>query len=182
MGCRTWPARRNARRRDPPRGCNRGCRYRLSAQRRRIDDAQLRGFHGDLDQVGLRLTRKDPLGYFFSGWHMSTRLIVPANITIIPLPPKCPELNPVENVCQFPAAVICIRASSSTSRSKRLIHLSLSWADAVSHDCTAHAQRFLHSLSRISRSLVLHLGVELGSDQDHDDRKPDPDHEADSGT
>ena len=29
------------------------------------------------------------------------------------------------------------------------IHLSLSWADAVSHDCTAHAQRFLHSLSRI---------------------------------
>ena len=65
---------------------------------------------------------------------------------------------------------------------RRLIHLSLSWADAVSHDCTAHAQRFLHSLSRISRSLVLHLGVELGSDQDHDDRKPDPDHEADSGT
>ena len=47
----------------------------------------------------------------------------------------------------------------------------LSWADAVSHDCTAHAQRFLHSLSRISRSLVLHLGVELGSDQDDDDRK-----------
>ena len=36
-----------------------------------------------------------------AGWHMSTRLIVPANITIIPLPPKCPELNPVENVWQF---------------------------------------------------------------------------------
>ena len=117
-----------------------------------------------------------------AGWHLSTGLVVPPNITIMALPPKCPELNPVENVCQFPAAVICIRASSSTSRSKRLIHLSLSWADAVSHDCTAHAQRFLHSLSRISRSLVLHLGVELGSDQDHDDRKPDPDHEADSGT
>ena len=32
---------------------------------------------------------------------MSTRLIVPANITIIPLPPKCPELNSVENVWQF---------------------------------------------------------------------------------
>jgi hypothetical protein len=26
---------------------------------------------------------------------------VPANITIILLPPKCPELNPVENVWQF---------------------------------------------------------------------------------
>ena len=36
-----------------------------------------------------------------AGWHLSTRLVVPTNITIIPLPPKCPELNPVENVWQF---------------------------------------------------------------------------------
>jgi hypothetical protein len=28
-----------------------------------------------------------------AGWHMSTRLVVPANVTIITLPPKCPELN-----------------------------------------------------------------------------------------
>src|SRR5207302_8806706 len=33
--------------------------------------------------------------------NLSTRLLVPANITIILLPPKCPELNPVENVWQF---------------------------------------------------------------------------------
>jgi len=26
---------------------------------------------------------------------------VPPNITIMALPPKCPELNPVENVWQF---------------------------------------------------------------------------------
>jgi transposase len=26
---------------------------------------------------------------------------VPATITLMPLPPKCPELNPVENVWQF---------------------------------------------------------------------------------
>ncbi len=32
---------------------------------------------------------------------MSARLIVPPNITILPLPPKCPELNPQENVWQF---------------------------------------------------------------------------------
>ena len=32
---------------------------------------------------------------------MSERLIVPANITIVPLPAKCPELNPVENIWQF---------------------------------------------------------------------------------
>jgi transposase len=36
-----------------------------------------------------------------AGWHLSNRLVVPANITILPLPPKCPELNPVENVWQF---------------------------------------------------------------------------------
>ena len=35
------------------------------------------------------------------GWHMSTHLAVPPNITIIALPPKSPELNPVENVWQF---------------------------------------------------------------------------------
>jgi DDE superfamily endonuclease len=33
-----------------------------------------------------------------AGWHLSTRLVVPPNITIIALPPKSPELNPVENV------------------------------------------------------------------------------------
>jgi DDE superfamily endonuclease len=36
-----------------------------------------------------------------AGWHMSTRLVVPPNITVIALPPKCRELNPVENVWQF---------------------------------------------------------------------------------
>jgi transposase len=36
-----------------------------------------------------------------AGWHMSTRLVVPPNITIIALPPKCPELNAVESVWQF---------------------------------------------------------------------------------
>jgi transposase len=36
-----------------------------------------------------------------AGWHLSHQLVVPPNITIIPLPPKCPELNPVENVWQF---------------------------------------------------------------------------------
>jgi transposase len=27
--------------------------------------------------------------------------VVPSNITLMPLPAKCPELNPVENVWQF---------------------------------------------------------------------------------
>jgi transposase len=32
---------------------------------------------------------------------MSNNLAVPENITILPLPPKSPELNPVENIWQF---------------------------------------------------------------------------------
>lgn len=36
-----------------------------------------------------------------AGWHGSAALVVPGNITLLPLPPKCPELNPVENVWQF---------------------------------------------------------------------------------
>ena len=36
-----------------------------------------------------------------AGWHMSTRLVMPPNITILAMPPKSPELNPVENVWQF---------------------------------------------------------------------------------
>ena len=36
-----------------------------------------------------------------AGWHMTDKLIVPANITIIALPPRSPELNPVENVWKF---------------------------------------------------------------------------------
>ncbi len=36
-----------------------------------------------------------------AGWHFARKLKIPPNITLMPLPPKCPELNPVENVWQF---------------------------------------------------------------------------------
>ena len=36
-----------------------------------------------------------------AGWHQSKRLVVPANITLVPLPSKAPELNPAENIWQF---------------------------------------------------------------------------------
>jgi transposase len=36
-----------------------------------------------------------------AGWHLSADLTVPDNITLLPLPAKCPELNPVENIWQF---------------------------------------------------------------------------------
>jgi transposase len=34
-------------------------------------------------------------------WHTTAKLRLPKNITILPLPPRDPELNPVENLWQF---------------------------------------------------------------------------------
>ena len=36
-----------------------------------------------------------------AGWHNSRSLVVPDNITLMPLPPYSPELNPVENLWQY---------------------------------------------------------------------------------
>ncbi len=50
-----------------------------------------------------------------AGWHMTAALIIPENISIIPLPAKCPELNPVENI-RRPAGdceAICRKEGSS---------------------------------------------------------------------
>jgi transposase len=35
-----------------------------------------------------------------AAWHMTEKLLVPANLSILPLPPYSPELNPVEQVWQ----------------------------------------------------------------------------------
>ena len=36
-----------------------------------------------------------------AGWHLSPKLKVPDSITLLPLPSKAPELNPVETVWQY---------------------------------------------------------------------------------
>jgi hypothetical protein len=35
------------------------------------------------------------------GWHQSRALVVPDNVTLVPLPAHAPELNPVENIWQY---------------------------------------------------------------------------------
>jgi transposase len=60
-----------------------------------------------------------------AGWHVSTRLAVPQNITLLPLPPRSPELNPVENVWQF---------MRQNWLSNRVFN---SYEDIVSHCCEA---------------------------------------------
>ena len=36
-----------------------------------------------------------------AGWHLTPKLAIPDNITVLALPPRSPELNPVENVWQY---------------------------------------------------------------------------------
>ena len=60
-----------------------------------------------------------------AGWHLSAKLDVPDNITLMPLPPKSPELNPVENIWQF------IRENWLSNR------IFTSYRDILDHCCYA---------------------------------------------
>jgi len=56
-----------------------------------------------LDQISRHIARKahGVLLMDRAGWHISGELKVPKNLTIILLPSRSPELNPVENVWQY---------------------------------------------------------------------------------
>ena len=56
-----------------------------------------------LDEVS-RLVRRGAHAVLLldrAGWHTTRRLAVPKNITLVFLPSRAPELNPVENVWQY---------------------------------------------------------------------------------
>ncbi|HEX7587737.1 MAG TPA: transposase, partial [Anaerolineae bacterium] len=36
-----------------------------------------------------------------AGWHTTRKLNLPDNLTLMPLPPYCPELNAAENIWQY---------------------------------------------------------------------------------
>jgi hypothetical protein len=45
-----------------------------------------------------------------AGWHGARGLVVPANVTLVPLPPYSPELNPVERGLAVPARALPVAA------------------------------------------------------------------------
>src|SRR5689334_22306172 len=55
----------------------------------------------------------------------------------------------------------------------------MGWADRVGHFCTAPAERLWCTGRAFVRRLVFGFGVQLGTDQNDDDREPYPGHEAD---
>ena len=60
-----------------------------------------------------------------AGWHGAKSLKTPSNVSLIPLPPRAPELNPQENIWQF------MRANSLSNRVFK------SYDDIVNHCCYA---------------------------------------------
>jgi transposase len=60
-----------------------------------------------------------------AGWHVTPKLKVPDNITLLFLPPRSPELNPVENVWQY---------MRDNWRSNRIFK---DYDDIVQHRCAA---------------------------------------------
>jgi transposase len=60
-----------------------------------------------------------------AGWHQSKTLVVPDNITLVPLPSKAPELNPVENIWQY------MRENWISNR------IFASYSDILDHCCAA---------------------------------------------
>ncbi len=60
-----------------------------------------------------------------AGWHGAKDLKAPSNITLLPLPPRSPELNPQENIWQF------MRANWLSNRVFK------SFDDIVDHCCYA---------------------------------------------
>ena len=80
------------------------------------------------NRFGLYLWRDLPQGGQRRGAHHAALrggLKIPSNITLIPLPAKCPELNPQENIWQF------IRDNWLSNR------IFKSYDDIVDHCCRA---------------------------------------------
>ncbi len=61
-----------------------------------------------------------------AGWHTTRKLHVPANISLLHLPPASPELNPTENMAVCAKAISQIACATTTLLSRRPAQLGTS--------------------------------------------------------
>jgi hypothetical protein len=90
-----------------------------------VCNAEAMQFH--LDDIAAKVTPRAHAILIFdqAGWHGATSLNTPSNLSLIPLPPRPPELNPQENIWQF------MRANWLSNRVFK------SYDDIVDHCCYA---------------------------------------------
>lgn len=65
-----------------------------------LPDANSASMQAFLDDFAKTVARDEHVALVLdgAGWHSGKALCVPANITLVPLPPYSPELNPLERV------------------------------------------------------------------------------------
>jgi len=68
-----------------------------------------------------------------AGWHTTGKLEVPGNISIIALPAKCPELNPVETSGSSCATTGCRTASSNPTTTSSTIAARHGTGSSINH-------------------------------------------------
>jgi transposase len=68
-----------------------------------MPDANTQAMQAHLAEIGRTVARGAHAVLLLdrAGWHTSSRLTIPRNITLLYLPARSPELNPVENVWQY---------------------------------------------------------------------------------
>ena len=90
-----------------------------------------------------------------AGWHGSAELVVPHNITLMPLPPRCPELNPVENVWQFMATTGSPTASSNPTTISSTTAATPGTSSQINHGASCPSGYANGHMSSDQRVLVL---------------------------
>lgn len=65
-----------------------------------VNTTHMQGF---LDRFAETIAADEHVALFMdqAGWHKANDLKIPENITVLPLPPYSPELNPVERVWEY---------------------------------------------------------------------------------
>jgi transposase len=68
-----------------------------------MPSANTQAMQRHLDEIARNLAPKAPAVLVLdqAGWHTTDKLRLPENLSLLPLPPKSPALNPVENVWPF---------------------------------------------------------------------------------
>ena len=68
-----------------------------------LPEANAQAMQAHLDEISRRVAANAHAALIMdrAGWHTTAKLKVPSNISVILLPSRAPELNPMENVWQF---------------------------------------------------------------------------------
>jgi len=89
-----------------------------------------------------------------AGWHLSSRLAVPPNVTLVALPAKCPELNAQENVWQFMRDNCSQTACSNPTTKSSIIAATRGTNSSISHGASCPSVCAIGPMSSDQRALV----------------------------